>query len=425
MPSADRARPAEPAPQTRLRLPIPPSAAAAPAPVAAPRTTVAPFQAVPTPDHGDEPPAAAARPPETPRRRAADRVRPAPVDAAPVRTVSPAGYPAEAVPDDEPAWSAGRPPGAVPVHGAAPGYGDWTSPSRTRDEVPAPPPATEAIPDRTPAGSSRATAPATEAIPDRAPARDGDEYDDPYDDEYADDRYPDEDRSGRDDRPGPDGDADRRGPDTGSSTGVVGGRAAFRAERQAAEAERLRAVRAARQEESRGSGVRRAAVGLLAVAVVALVVLGVYSFTSPEAQETARSTTTEPTPTESAAPAVPSSVLPPLDVSPLPPADAAPVAPVRAPVTVLNATGVPGLAGDVSAELATGGWEAGGIGEYQGADVATTTVYYTQGDQTQYDAAVQLIQQFPQISGPAVRFFDVPGVEAPGLVVVTTGEWLP
>jgi hypothetical protein len=35
------------------------------------------------------------------------------------------------------------------------------------------------------------------------------------------------------------------------------------------------------------------------------------------------------------------------------------------------------------------------------------------------------VQQFPEISGPAVRFFEVPDVEAPGLVVVTTGEWLP
>jgi hypothetical protein len=204
----------------------------------------------------------------------------------------------------------------------------------------------------------------------------------------------------------------------------VGGRAAFRAERQAAEAERLRAVRAARQEEVRSSGVRRVAVGLLAVAVVALVVLGVYSFTSSEAQEAARSSTTEPTPT-APAPAVPSSALPPLDVQPLPPVDAAPAAPVRVPVTVLNATGVSGLAGDVTAELTTGGWESGGVGEYQGADVATTTVYFTEGDQAQYDAAVQLMQQFPQISGPAVRFFEVPDVADPGLVVVTTGEWRP
>jgi hypothetical protein len=400
-----------------MRLPVPPSAAAAPAepaPPAAPRTTVAPFQAVPTPDSGDES-APADWPAETPRRRAADRVRPWSGDAAAAGTASRTRYPADAQPDDEPTWSAGPSPAVAPVRGAAPGYGDWTSPSRTRDERPVPPPATEAIPDRTPAGSSRPAAPATEAIPDRTPARDDDEYDDDRyeDDEYADDRFDDEDRLD-----------DDRGPDTGSSTGVVGGRAAFRAERQAAEAERLRAVRAARQEDARGSGVRRAAVGLLAVAVVALVVLGVYSFASPEAQEASRGATTEPTPTTSAPPAVPSSALPPLDVQPLPPVDAA-VAPVRAPVTVLNATGVSGLAGDVAAELTGGGWESAGVGEYQGADVATTTVYYTEGDQAQYDAAVQLVQQFPEISGPAVRFFEVPDVEAPGLVVVTTGEWLP
>ena len=204
---------------------------------------------------------------------------------------------------------------------------------------------------------------------------------------------------------------------------MVGGRAAFRAERQAAEAERLKAVRAAKQEEARTSPVRRAAVGLLAVAVVALVVLGVYSFTSPAAQEAATGTTA--TRTTSAPPAAPSAALPPLEVTPLPPADAAPDAPVRAPVTVLNATGVSGLAGDVATELTTGGWESVGTGEYPGADIATTTVYFTEGDQAQYDAAVQLVQQFPQISGPAVRFFEVPDVPAPGLVVVTTGEWVP
>ncbi|TFV63351.1 LytR family transcriptional regulator, partial [Geodermatophilus sp. DF01-2] len=193
---------------------------------------------------------------------------------------------------------------------------------------------------------------------------------------------------------------------------------------QAAEAERLRAARAA-GEGGRGSGVRRAAIGLLSVAVVALVVLGVYSFASPEARDASRSTAADIAPTTAAAPSVPSSVLPPLDVSPLPPVDAAPATPVRAPVTVLNATGISGLAADVAAELATQGWESPGVGQYQGADVATTTVFYTEGDQVQYDAAVQLMQQFPQISGPAVRFFEVPGVAAPGLVVVTTGEWLP
>ncbi|MGY1759883.1 LytR C-terminal domain-containing protein [Geodermatophilus sp. SYSU D00779] len=398
-----------------MRLPVPPSAAAAPAAPAAPRTTVAPFQAVPTPEPADDP-APAARPAETPRRRAADRVRPWAADAASVGAAVTTGHPAAAQPADEPAWSSGRPPAAASSPGAAPGYRDWTSPSRTRDEAPPAPPATEAIPDRTPAGSSRAAAPATEAIPDRTPVHDDEYDDDRYGDEYDDDRYGDADP--------PDDHEDRRGPDTGSSTGVVGGRAAFRAERQAAEAERLRAVRAARQEERRTTGVRRAAVGLLAVAVVALVVLGVYSFTSPEAQEVSRDASTEPSATVPA-PAVPSSALPPLDVQPLPPVDAAPATPVRVPVTVLNATGVPGLAGDIAAELTSGGWSSAGVGQYDGADVATTTVYYTDGDQAQYDAAIQLVQQFPEISGPAVRFFEVPDVGTPGLVVVTTGEWLP
>ncbi|WNV76286.1 LytR C-terminal domain-containing protein [Geodermatophilus sp. DSM 44513] len=397
-----------------MRLPVPPSAAAtpAPAPVAGPRTTVAPFQAVPAPDPGDGPPAQAPTP--TPRRRAADRVRP---------------VPAAPVPAEEPARAAGPEPAVVPVHGAAPGYGDWTSPWRTRAD---PAPATTAIPDRAPAGASRAAAPATEAIPDRTPAwyddtdddTDEDTGEDTDDDRYADDApYTGEDRYAEEDAYGPDDpdEEDGRGPDTGSSTGVVGGRASFRAERQAAEVERLRAVR---EEAGRGPGVRRAAVGLLAVAVVALVVLGVYSFASPEVQGAAGSTPDAPAPT-SPAPAVPTSVLPPLDVDPLPAPDAAAVAPVRVPVTVLNATGVSGLAGDVSAELAAGGWEPGVISEYQGADVATTTVYYTSGDQTQYDAAVQLTQQYPQITGPAVRFFDVPDAPDPGLVVVTTGEWLP
>lgn len=402
-----------------MRLPVPPSAAAAPAAPAAPRTTVAPFQAVPTPEPADDPaPTPAGRPAETPRRRAADRVRPVPADVASAGTAMTTGSPAAVRPDDELAWSPGRPPAAASSPGAAPGYRDWTSPSRTRDEPPPAPPATEAIPDRTPAGSSRAAAPSTEAIPDRTPGHDDDRYDDADRDEDRDDddRYEDDDR--------PDDREDHRGPDTDSSTGVVGGRAAFRAERQAAEAERLRAVRAARQEERRTTGVRRAAVALLAVAVVALVVLGVYSFTSPEAQEAARDTPTEPSAT-APAPAVPSSALPPLEVQPLPPVDAAPATPVRVPVTVLNATGVSGLAGDIAAQLTSGGWESAGVGQYGGADVATTTVYYTNGDQAQYDAAVQLVQQFPQISGPALRFFEVPDVATPGLVVVTTGEWLP
>jgi hypothetical protein len=41
-------------------------------------------------------------------------------------------------------------------------------------------------------------------------------------------------------------------------------------------------------------------------------------------------------------------------------------------------------------------------------------------------AALQLIEQFPQLQGPTPRFFEVPAdVQAPGLVVVAAGDWQP
>jgi hypothetical protein len=408
---------------------------------------VAPFQAVPTPVPAPgEFDAAAGRPDDTP---GPDVVRD------PVRSWSDAWTVAAAPPEAEPSREPGR--RTAGPREAAPGYGDWTSPSRTRDEQP---PATEAIPDRnavrSSGGAGRAPAPATEAIPDRHAAgslpadawsADGDERSDRAGDGFAEtDGYRRTDRGDRtdgslreldDDRARDDsGPDDATGPATGPSTGVVGGRAAFRAERQAAEAERRRTGRrtggstaASRFLEDEGpprtSGVRRAAAGLLAVAVIALLVLGVYSFTAPETQEASGSPTTEPTAPTSTSVAAPSTVLPPLDVEPLPPADGAVAAPVRVPVTVLNATGITGLAAEVAAAIGEQGWQSPGVGQYQGSDVAATTVYYTDGDETQRQAALQLIQQFPQIRGPGVRFFEVPGVADPGLVLVTTGEWRP
>ncbi|MGY1710176.1 LytR C-terminal domain-containing protein [Geodermatophilus sp. SYSU D00758] len=407
--AGEPARTPEPAPLTRPRLPVPPSSAppAASAPVhVGPSTTVAPFQAVPTPGYGedpldDEPPAAPERPSAT-----------------------------------APAWA----PAATPGQPAPdqPGYRDWTSPSG--DERPVAP-ATEAIPDRTPA-RGRVAAPATEAIPDRTPARGRDDDsrdDDSRDDDSRDDRHHDHRAHDHHD----DGDGRRpaavpgpvTGPTTGFTTGVVGGRAALRAERQALDAERRKAARRAgvsasalraADPESRPSGVRRAATGLLAVAVVALLVLGVYSFTAPDAREAARSQAAPATATPVAsAPAVPSA-LPSLSVAPLPPVEEeAPAGPVRSPVTVLNATGINGLAADIAAALGTKGWESPGVGAYTGGDVAATTVYYTPGDATQQQAAEQLAQDFPQITTVATRFFEVPDVAAPGIVVVAAGDWRP
>ncbi|SDC45633.1 LytR cell envelope-related transcriptional attenuator [Geodermatophilus telluris] len=164
--------------------------------------------------------------------------------------------------------------------------------------------------------------------------------------------------------------------------------------------------------------------GLLAVVVVALVVLGVYSFASPAAQEAGSTGTTPTTTAPSVAPT--SGPLPPLSVTPLPPVEEAPATPVRVPVTVLNATQVGGLAADVAGSLAGQGWPTAGVGEYQGSEVATTTVFFSEGDEAQRQSAVQLMDAFPQVTvGPSLRFFEVPGVADPGLVVVVTGEWQP
>jgi hypothetical protein len=104
---------------------------------------------------------------------------------------------------------------------------------------------------------------------------------------------------------------------------------------------------------------------------------------------------------------------------------AVPAAPARAPVTVLNSTQISGLAGDIAAQFAAGGWVTREPVTGEAADVAITTVYYTEGAPEQEAAAAELVAQFPDLSGPAPRFFEVPGVPDPGLVVVATGNWRP
>ncbi|WP_369132599.1 LytR C-terminal domain-containing protein [Modestobacter sp. I12A-02662] len=231
------------------------------------------------------------------------------------------------------------------------------------------------------------------------------------------------------------------GPASGPVGGPVGGRAAVRAERQAAEAARRKSGKrtpsgaqgstaAGRGPEPAGDqrpgAPRRAVQGLLGVVVVALVVLGVWSFSAPVTEETsvrtpAQSQATSSAPATSAAPeaAAPEAAVPPVEEVP------APVGPVRAPITVLNSTTINGLAGDVGDQFSAAGWEVRGTAAYTGSDVAVTTVYVTEGDVQQQQAAAQLIEQFPDLIGPATRFFDVPGVVDPGLVVVATGNWRP
>jgi len=270
---------------------------------------------------------------------------------------------------------------------SSPAYGDWTKPSR--DEMP----------DLDPAagGSLRGRA-------DRDAARRPRSLD-TFDDAPA----------------------AVRGPASGP---VAGGRAAVRAERQAADLARRKAAKrngtpipdALADEEDEPRRPRRVVKGLLAMTVVALGVLGVYSYVSPETQEAGSQTASDEVDTVEAPP---SDVLPAL---PTTPTEVEPVVttPVKAPVTVLNATDINGLAAKVATALNGGGWETPGVGGYTAGDVAASTVFFTEGDEAQRQAAVQLVDAFPQLTGPTPRFFQLPAdVTAPGLVVVLTGDWQP
>ncbi|MFD2091729.1 LytR C-terminal domain-containing protein [Blastococcus deserti] len=417
------ARAPEAAPQlSRSRLPLPPvpvasrgpaaARAGAPARPAAPQTSVAPFQAVPAPgprldldldlaaDDTFLPPSPVAA------SRGDLLERPARVQAAPAPVLP---RPGGTWPDDDSSLTstgrsgllsgpAPRVPSQTGPDGASRAYGDWTKPSRSGDGTFA---TDEDLLADGPLGAP--SAPGTTAIPERNVRR----------------------RRSADD---PDA-APVPAPVRGPGTGPVGGRAAMRAERQAADAARRKAegqrgsAVAVLEEDDEGRRPRRVLKGLLAMTVVALGVLGVYSFVSPEATETSAQTPASPT---AAAPVVP-------DVTALPELPSDPIeveplvaAPVRVPVTVLNSTAINGLAAKVAATVAAGGWETPGVGAYPGSDVAATTVFFTEGDETQRQAATQLIEQFPQLQGPTPRFFEVPAdVQAPGLVIVTTGDWQP
>jgi hypothetical protein len=384
---------------------------------------MAPFQAVPSPGPTEHP--SAPLPDVSAPTWDRTWLEQSPTPDAPATVVPVAGQrPAEAF------RAPVAPSPAVPK--GNPAYRDWTRPSGSGAA-----PATTAIPDREivrdRAGADETVVPATEVpatvIPDA-----GD-----HDERFPDDTpSPDEDRfSGGRGSGLPDLGAGERpaatGPTSGSQTGVVGGRAALRAERQAAEEGRRREAKrtgvkhvrtpvpGTEDDEPRPTR-RRGVAALVAVVVVALLVLGVYSFASPEPQEA--SDPQDATPTTSA-PVQTSGALPPLNVDPLPPVDEAPATPVRVPVTVLNATDVTGLASTIAGLLDEGGWPTLETGAYEGTDVPVTTVYFTEGDEAQRQSALQLVEAHPEVTGPAVRFFEVSEAAAGGLVVVAAGDWKP
>jgi hypothetical protein len=426
----------------RSRLPLPPLPPV-PAASSGPRTSAAPFPAVPTPELPGGPTGDGRR---TPAGQLDHAVRIAGKAGIPVLP-----RPARSWPDDEPALvstgpgltaSGARASGpaprlprpATPAAGTpSPAYSDWTKPSHPSEPLDFSADASGQLGLRMP------PAPATTAIPERPVNRRGSALDDErldsgeFDSGEFDSRELD--RAGYDSAEFDASYSDEfpaRGPHTGPGTGPVGGRAAMRAQRQAADVARRKAAKRNGEsvgipddEDGPGRRPRRVLMGLVAMAVVALGVLGVYTVVSPETQEAASGGTATQTTTPSAASS--SAVLPPLETGSLEvevASPAAPPAPVHAPVTVLNATDINGLAAQVAGVIAGGGWETPGVGTYLADDVTVPTVFYTKGDENQRLAADSLKAQFPQIQAVGERFFEVPAdVAAPGIVVVLTGEW--
>ncbi|MGY1846563.1 LytR C-terminal domain-containing protein [Blastococcus sp. SYSU DS1021] len=303
----------------------------------------------------------------------------------------------------------------TPSGAPASSYGDWTKPSRS-DET-----------GRSRLGLGAAPemphAPATTAIPERgAKARRDLDDEAGYDEAgYDEARY----AEAGNDEAGYDLEREVDAAAAGAAA-VKGGRAAYRAERQAADAARRKAAKRSGTPEvifddEPERKPRRVLKGLVAMAVVAGAVLGVYTVTAPEKEEAAAAA---PAPASVPTVAVPTAALPPLPEEPIvvePPI----TTPVRVPVTVLNATNIAGLAATISGAVVSGGWESPGVGAYPGTDVSATTVFFTEGDEQQRQAALQLVDQFPDLAGPAPRFFEVADVPAPGLVIVATGNWQP
>ena len=169
--------------------------------------------------------------------------------------------------------------------------------------------------------------------------------------------------------------------------------------------------------------------GLLALAGIALLVVGVLALrggddappgaapaptttASQPAETTGPSTATASTPPPTPPPTtVPTTVVPP----PSSPALA------RVPLTVLNNSTIAGLADRAAAAAERRGWRVAQVGNFAGR-LPVTTAYYTAGNAAEERAARQLAAEFPQVGQVLPRYPGLPPTPA-GIVLVVTRDW--
>lgn len=173
---------------------------------------------------------------------------------------------------------------------------------------------------------------------------------------------------------------------------------------------------------------------VLAVAGVALLVVGVLALNADDPgtpgaapAPTAFATPTgAPTPTASPLPS-PTTTAPPTTVRPTTAAPTTPApttarpAPPRAPLTVLNNSTISGLGDRAAAAAQRRGWRVAQVGNFAGR-LPVTTVYFTPGRAAEERAARQFADEFPQVQQVLPRYEGLPPTPA-GIVLVVTRDW--
>ncbi|MBF6193319.1 LytR C-terminal domain-containing protein [Nocardia implantans] len=178
---------------------------------------------------------------------------------------------------------------------------------------------------------------------------------------------------------------------------------------------------------SGGPPLRALAMVLIALAIV-FAGLGAMSLSNSDADTDASGTSESPTSSASAAPQVPASTTAPkasisstAAATVTPTTTAAPTTSTAArsvPVRVLNNSMVPGLAAKTAGQLEASGWTIAETGNYPGASIAKTTVYY--GDSSGDKEAAQAIAD--QLGASVAPKSSAIGDTAPGVTVIVTGN---